>query len=95
MENTIERCMIISESDMIDVEDLPLHLRANDNSVNVDLSGALFADDTIVPFEKLKEEAIKHALKVTSGNIVEAAKKLQLGRATIYRLMEKYNIENR
>ena len=29
-------------------------------------------------------------LKVTKGNIVEAAKKLQLGRATIYRLMEKY-----
>ena len=95
MENTIERCMIICESDMIEVEDLPVHLRANETSANSDLSGALFADDTIVPFEKLKEESIKHALKVTSGNIVEAAKKLQLGRATIYRLMEKYNIENR
>ena len=95
MENTIERCMIICEADMIDVEDLPLHLRANETSMSTDISGALFADDTVVPFEKLKEEAIKHALKVTSGNIVEAAKKLQLGRATIYRLMEKYNIENR
>ncbi len=95
MENTIERCMIISEGDMIDVEDLPVHLRSNESSSNTDMSGALFADDTIVPFEKLKEESIKHALKVTSGNIVEAAKKLQLGRATIYRLMEKYNIENR
>jgi len=50
---------------------------------------------TIVPFEKIKEEAIRHALKVTKGNIVEAAKRLQLGRATIYRLMEKYSIENR
>ncbi len=95
MENTIERCMIISESDMIDVEDLPIHLRANETSGNSDMSGTLFSDETIVPFEKLKEESIKHALKVTSGNIVEAAKKLQLGRATIYRLMEKYNIENR
>jgi len=55
----------------------------------------LFSDDSIVPFEKLKEESIRHALKVTNGNIVEAAKKLQLGRATIYRLMEKYNIQNR
>jgi transcriptional regulator of acetoin/glycerol metabolism len=33
-------------------------------------------------------------LKVSGGNIVEAARKLQLGRATIYRLMEKYGIEN-
>ncbi len=95
MENTIERCMIISEGDVIDVEDLPVHLRANETSLSNDITGALFADDTVVAFEKLKEEAIKHALKVTSGNIVEAAKKLQLGRATIYRLMEKYNIENR
>ncbi len=95
MENTIERCMIICEGDTIDVEDLPAHLRTNEASMSADISGALFVDDTVVPFEKLKEEAIKHALKVTSGNIVEAAKKLQLGRATIYRLMEKYNIENR
>ena len=95
MENTIERCMIISEGDMIDAEDLPIHLRENDVSLNSDLSNSLFTDDTIIPFEKLKEEAIKHALKITNGNIVEAAKKLQLGRATIYRLMEKYNIINR
>jgi len=95
MENTIERCMIISEGDMIDAEDLPVHLRENDVSLNSDLSNSLFTDDTIIPFEKLKEEAIKHALKITNGNIVEAAKKLQLGRATIYRLMEKYNIINR
>ncbi|MFN3695587.1 MAG: helix-turn-helix domain-containing protein [Ignavibacterium sp.] len=33
-------------------------------------------------------------MKVTDGNIVEAAKKLQLGRATIYRLMDKYGIEH-
>jgi len=95
MENTIERCLIITEGDLIDVDDLPQHLKSADAINSVDYSGALFSDDTIIPFEKLKEESIRHALKVTNGNIVEAAKKLQLGRATIYRLMEKYNIENR
>ena len=95
MENTIERCLIVSERDMIDIEDLPSHLRSADPSASVEYNGALFSDDTIIPFEKLKEESIRHALKVTNGNIVEAAKKLQLGRATIYRLMERYNIENR
>jgi two-component system response regulator AtoC len=95
MENTIERCIIISENDVIDVEDLPPHLRTADKMASVDYAGPLFTDDTIVPFEKLKEESIRHALKVTKGNIVEAAKRLQLGRATIYRLMEKYSIENR
>ncbi len=95
MENTIERCMIIAEKDIIDLDDLPAHIKASDNSGSFESSGTLFIDENIIPFEKLKEEAIKHALKVTDGNIVEAAKKLQLGRATIYRLMEKYKIENR
>ncbi len=95
MENTVERCLIITEENIIDIEDLPQHIRDNENSIRQEYSGQLFSDDNIVPFEKLKEEAIRHALTVTNNNIVEAAKKLQLGRATIYRLMEKYHIENR
>jgi DNA-binding NtrC family response regulator len=95
MENTIERCIIITENDVIDIDDLPPHLKATDGASSIEYSGSLFSDDTVVPFEKIKEESIRHALKVTKGNIVEAAKKLQLGRATIYRLMEKYSIENR
>jgi two-component system, NtrC family, response regulator AtoC len=95
MENTIERCLIVAEKDMIDIEDLPSHLRTADPAASIEYSGSLFSDETIIPFEKLKEESIRHALKVTNGNIVEAAKKLQLGRATIYRLMERYKIENR
>jgi DNA-binding NtrC family response regulator len=95
MENTIERCIIITENDVIDIDDLPPHLKSADSVSSIEYSGSLFSDDTVVPFEKIKEESIRHALKVTKGNIVEAAKKLQLGRATIYRLMEKYSIENR
>ncbi len=95
MENMIERCLIICEKDMIDVDDLPSQIRVSEPAGDDNINGFLFSDDTIIPFEKLKEESIRHALKITNGNIVEAAKKLQLGRATIYRLMEKYNIENR
>ena len=95
MENTIERCLIIAEKDIIDVSDLPPHLRSSEPILNNDFNGSFFNDDEIIPFERIKEESIKHALKVTKGNIVEAAKKLQLGRATIYRLMDKYSIENR
>jgi two-component system, NtrC family, response regulator AtoC len=95
MENTIERSIIISESNMIDAEDLPLHIREAEGKGNYEFNGSLFSDDNVLPFEKLKEESIRHALRITNGNIVEAARKLQLGRATIYRLMEKYSIEHR
>jgi transcriptional regulator with PAS, ATPase and Fis domain len=95
MENMIERCLIICEKDIVDVDDLPSQIRTAEPVGDADLDSSLFSDDSIIPFEKLKEDSIRHALKITKGNIVEAAKKLQLGRATIYRLMEKYNIENR
>ncbi|MGB9664592.1 MAG: helix-turn-helix domain-containing protein, partial [Ignavibacteria bacterium] len=47
----------------------------------------------IIPLEKVKENALRHALKVTKGNIQEAARRLQIGRATIYRMMKEYNIK--
>lgn len=95
LENLLERCMILTDSDTIDVDILPQTITNQINSVNFNGSGVLFGDDSpIIPFEKLKEEAIRHSLKVTNGNIVEAARKLKIGRATLYRLMEKYKIDS-
>lgn len=96
LENTIERCIILSEGELIDTSVLPQHLREAGGVNNASKNGAIFTEDApIIPFEKLKEEAIKHALKITDNNIVEASKKLKIGRATFYRLMEKYNITSK
>lgn len=95
MENTIERCIIVSDTDTIDVEDFPAHIKVFDQSRTYGTSSGYFTEDVIVPFEKIKEEAVRHALKITKGNILDAAKKLQLGRATIYRLMERYKIDSK
>ncbi|OQY71457.1 MAG: hypothetical protein B6D45_10040 [Ignavibacteriales bacterium UTCHB3] len=93
MENTIERSLILTENDKIEAEDLPPHIRALSNAaLNISNDGQLNTENTL-PFEKIKELAIRNAIKVTKGNIFEAAKKLELGRATIYRLMAKYNID--
>jgi len=96
LENLIERCIILADDEYIDSGLLPPHILTSDPMSSVDLSSTqLFGDNSpIVPFEKLKEEAIKHSIKVTGGNIVEAAKKLNIGRATLYRLMDKYGIES-
>ncbi len=96
LENTIERCMILTDGDMIDNESLPPHIKSNAGVFTKNLNGPLFSDDSpIIPFEVLKKEAILHALRKTDGNIVEAAKKLNIGRATFYRLMEKYDIDQK
>jgi len=94
LENTIERCIILTDTDEIDIDVLPESILSQDFTHHIDKNGAMFTEHSpIIPFEKLKEEAIKHALERTDGNIVEAAKKLNIGRATMYRLMEKYNLD--
>lgn len=96
LENTIERCIILCEGELIDTSVLPQQLKESAGVTTMPKNGAIFTEDApIVPFEKLKEEAIKHALKITENNIVEASKKLKIGRATFYRLMEKYKINSK
>jgi len=96
LENTIERCIILADDDKIDVEVLPPQILTVDGDSNIDVNGPLFTEESpIIPFEKLKAEAIKHALRITNGNIVDASKKLNVGRATLYRLMEKYEIKSK
>jgi len=94
LENTLERCLILSDGDQIDVDVLPINIASKFAPTVSAANGQLFGSESpIIPFEKLKEEAIKHALKSTGGNIVEAARKLRIGRATLYRLMDKYKID--
>jgi two-component system, NtrC family, response regulator AtoC len=95
LENTVERCIILTESEYIDVDSIPQNIKISDGTLSTVNTSELFTNDTVIPFEKLKMEAIKHAIKVTNGNILESAKKLHIGRATLYRLMEKYNIANK
>ncbi len=83
----------MSDNNTIDVDDLPPQIKSEESFSKSEFSGTLFDESSpIIPFENLKEEAIKHAIQVTNGNIVNAARKLQIGRATLYRLMEKYKI---
>jgi anti-sigma B factor antagonist len=70
-------------------------IRSAEGNGDNEFNGPIFSDDKIIPFEKLKEESIRHALRVTNGNIVEAARKLKLSKASIHELMEKYNIEQK
>ena len=92
LEHAIERAVIIAEGNTITEQYLPAALQAPSSGETGHEPQSRFEEDVIKPFEELKEAAIRHALKVTGGNVYEAASKLKLGRATLYRLMEKYKI---
>jgi transcriptional regulator of acetoin/glycerol metabolism len=49
-------------------------------------------DNTIVPLSELERRAIAHALRVTGGNVTRAARALGIGRATMYRKLDRFKI---
>jgi len=87
LENAIERAVVLSGPPEITVKDLPASVRAmgekkiyeSDNK----LSGWI---------EKLEEDALRQALLECEGNISKTAKRLGIGRATIYRKAKKYGL---
>ncbi len=94
LENAIQRAIVMVDNQEIAERELPLSVQTFASPATGDKAASPFAleDDVVVPFEKLKENAIRNALKATKGNIVEASQKLKIGRATLYRLMQKYKI---
>jgi len=49
--------------------------------------------ETILPMQEVEKQAIANALKATQGNIPQAAKKLEMSRSTLYRLVKKYGLK--
>lgn len=95
LENVLQRAVLICDENKIQVKDLPISLQAYLPEVLSSTKEQISLSETheIIPLEKVKENALRHALKITKGNIQEAARKLQIGRATIYRMLKEYNIK--
>jgi DNA-binding NtrC family response regulator len=95
LENSIERAVILAEDEAIVESDLPLaiHTHFSDGNTNPKNESIFEGINTIIPYDQIKEATLRNALKITKGNILEAAKKLEISRVTIYRLMKKYHIE--
>ena len=49
-------------------------------------------DDAIVPLDDLKRIAVERAFELCEGNAERAASELGIGRATMYRLLKKYDV---
>lgn len=94
LEHAIERAVILAEGSTVDEKDLPLAVRTYGVGDERPAIGPSFSDaeKTIQPFEAIKEDAIRNALRVTGGNAVEASRRLRIGRATLYRLAKKFHI---
>jgi len=87
LENTIEHAMVLSETDVIEVENLPPKIRESKDRIRSTLlSGELSIKKTV---RVIEEELIRRALKQTGGNRTAAAKILEIShRALLYKIKE-------
>lgn len=87
LENAIERAIVLTNEDEIAAKELPPAVRS------IGEKKIYESDNTLSSWiEKLEEEALRQALLENEGNISKTAKKLGIGRATIYRKAKKYGL---
>ncbi len=96
LENVIQRGVVLAEGNTFSEADLPVTIQScAPTDPGRAVLPALFQEQQgeIIPLERLREEAIRHALQVTGGNIVEAARRLGTSRATLYRSARRFGID--
>ena len=85
LQNEIQRAVLLSEGDMVDASDLSITRSKPDNIESQDTNFTLL--------EGVERNAIIQMLKETNGNKLEAAKRLGIGRQTLYNKIKAYGIE--
>jgi DNA-binding NtrC family response regulator len=83
LQNEIQRAVLMGERSLIDVRDL---------SITTDMSQKDNPDLTLM--EAMERNAIIQMLKETGGNKLETAKRLGIGRQTLYNKIKIYGIES-
>jgi DNA-binding NtrC family response regulator len=95
LENVIERAATLSNERLLTVEDLPLAIRDSKNTqiVNRVVAGVngVFADAPSL--EEVKRRYIRHVIVSTHGNLSRAAAILDVDRRSLYRMIERLQIE--
>ncbi len=89
LRNTVERLLIMSDSDLIGVEDLPESIRYPSELVQVDHLGV----GTLKEFKEVSERAFLVAkLRENDWNISQTAQVIGTPRSNLYKKLEQYKI---
>ncbi len=87
LQNEIQRAVLLSESDEVSAADLSI------TDVRMSASPNEGSDTSFTLLEGVERSAIVSTLKETNGNKLETAKRLGIGRQTLYNKIKAYGIE--
>jgi two-component system, NtrC family, response regulator HydG len=83
LENTIERALILEESDVLTVKSLPIQTSAVSNNL---------LDGRPLALAEIEKQHIRYVLNLVGGNRSKAARLLGVDRKTLYNKISKYDI---
>lgn len=86
LENTIQYCSMMTASDTIEPEDFPEAIRAGSKAAS---EMPDFFSDELRTIDEITRLYVDHVLSRVNGNRVRAAQILGIGRATLYRILNR------
>jgi DNA-binding NtrC family response regulator len=86
LENIVERLVVLTQSDTIDVDDLPFAFMAEGEGLFKNVANP----EELPPLEVVERRYVEQVLEATSGNKERAAKILGINRRTLYRMQERW-----
>lgn len=89
LRGVMERLVVLCEDNAIDVDDLPDDLLANAGDANSARMPAMRGPLTL---EQRVQQLILEILAETGGNVAEAARRLGIGRSTLYRRLHSMSV---
>ena len=84
LENCLERAVTLGLGPVIKASDLPANVQAAHPKIGTGGS------DSVIPLEEMERQAILRALAAAGGDKLLAARKLGIGKTTLYRKLHKY-----
>ncbi len=108
LENVLERTLLFSSSDTIELSDLPAEVREGEErgaapregqhvaagGNGIDASGSL-KDIVRAETSRVERELIVRALDETGGNVTQAAKRLKISRKSLQMKMKEFGLRDR
>ncbi|NNG07997.1 MAG: two-component system response regulator, partial [Desulfobacteraceae bacterium] len=87
--NAVERAVVLSSSEYLDEEEMPLVLKDKVAEGEEAPKEAIPGD---LPLEEVEKASILRTLELTGGNKSEAARRLGITRRTLHKKLKKYGV---
>ena len=104
LENVIQRAMVTSDSERLEISTLPSEISDGSSSPGHECfpteeksenkEAEAFSSEEVAPLSTMEKRVMLNALNMTRGNLALTAKKLEISRATLYRKIDKYDLRN-